>query len=240
MEIFGLSDKGMKRTNNEDSFIISSRGNYALIADGMGGHLGGEVASSMCTDHLSRFFDVEFTKPYKNVDSEESIKSEVIKINKEINLRAMETPELTGMGTTLAFIIELNDRIFYLNVGDSRIYLVRENKIVQLTEDDSVVHDLFRKGQITHAEKRFHPLKNVITKAIGTNANLTINHHYTDFVKGDYFILCTDGLSDMLEDDKILKVILDNKRPKRICEKLVHQANLNGGKDNITVVVCKF
>jgi serine/threonine protein phosphatase PrpC len=240
MEIYGISDKGMKRSTNEDSFVISARGKYAIVADGMGGHLGGEVASSMCTDRLSKFLDMHYSKPFNNnIDPEEYFKSEVIQINKEINKRARESIELTGMGTTLSFLMEFNSRIVYINVGDSRIYLVRESKITQLTEDDSVVNDLFKKGKITLEEKRFHPLKNIITKAVGTNAELIVNQYYTDFLKSDYFVMSTDGLNDMVEDDEILKAILDYKRPKRICEKLVSKANLYGGRDNITVVVCK-
>jgi len=133
MEIYGISDKGMKRTNNEDSFIISTRKKYAIVADGMGGHLGGEVASSICTERFSKFLDFQYSNSVDGVDLADHFISEVIKINEEIYQRSLSSSDLTGMGTTLSFLMELNGRIIYLNVGDSRIYLVRDRIITQIS-----------------------------------------------------------------------------------------------------------
>jgi serine/threonine protein phosphatase PrpC len=240
MEIHGLSDKGLKRENNEDSFIFNKKGKYAIVADGMGGHLGGEVASDMCTRRLSELINGQaycFTDYHMIAGC---LESSVVKINSEIHQRSLEEEDLRGMGTTLSCMIEFKGRIIWLNVGDSRIYQVRKEEIRQLTQDDSLVEELYRKGEITKSEQRIHPLKNVITKAIGTEAGISLKAQEAEYNKNDYYILCSDGLCDMLEDEEILKIILENKKPKRICMKLIRQANENGGRDNITVVVLRF
>jgi serine/threonine protein phosphatase PrpC len=240
MEIYGLSDKGLKRENNEDSFLVSKKRRYAIVADGMGGYLGGEVASSMCTKRLSDLID-NMAEPPSDINALKGfLENAVEKINDEIYQRSIADSNLHGMGTTVSFLIEYDMKILYLNIGDSRIYYVRNDKLVQLSKDDSVVGELFYNGEISKDEMRIHPLRHIITKALGTTTSVSFNAQVTDYLKNDYFILCSDGLNDMLEDTEILELILKQKKPKRICQKLIKLANEHGGRDNITVVVCKF
>lgn len=240
MELSGLTDKGLKRTNNEDSFVISKKWKYIILADGMGGHLGGEVASSTITRQLSKFIENSFPAVIYDPDAMLKIASEIDEINKSILKQGSENTGLKGMGATLSFLLVLENKVGYINVGDSRIYQVRDDKIQQLSEDDSVVNDLFRNGMISSSERRLHPLKNIITKAIGTDAGLSVKPQYADFLKNDLFILCSDGLSDMIEDDEILETVLKHRNTGRICKELINKANKYGGRDNITVVVCKI
>jgi protein phosphatase len=240
MEIYGLSDVGLKRENNEDSFRFSKAGKYGIVADGMGGHLGGEVASEMCTVSLSEMIE----KQLSSFNDPESVGNFLIaavsEINNNIFRRSREQSELHGMGTTLSCMVEFDGRVILMNVGDSRIYRVRKGEISQVTQDDSIVWELFLKGEITRWEQRVHPLKNVITKAIGTERDINLSVEEMEYLPDDYYILCTDGLTDMLEDEEILKITTENKKPAKICRKLIKQANQNGGRDNITVVVVKL
>lgn len=238
MELFGKSDKGLKRENNEDNFFFSKKGRYAIVADGMGGHLGGEIASAMCTDLLSNFINNIVNDPRGKIDVQSLIESELATINKRIYQSSLDDKKLSGMGTTLSFLMEYNGRILYLNVGDSRIYQVRDKKITQITTDDSLVNELYSKGEITKEEQRFHPLKNVITRAIGTSSIITVTVREIEYKKNDCYILCSDGLSDMIQDEEILKVVDKYKKPERICVELINLANKYGGVDNITAVIC--
>ena len=237
MKIAVISDKGRKRENNEDSYFINKKIKFAIVADGMGGHQAGEKASKLCVQLISEAMenDLKFIKDENKL--KDFMKKTILKMNDEIYNKSTEDHNLKGMGTTLSFIYKLDNKILYSNVGDSRIYLIRNNEIEQITLDDSVVAELISKGEITREEVKNHPLRHMITKAIGTTKGLVSEIQFKEYQKMDYFLLCTDGLTDMLEDDDILNTVIKNKRPHKICKELVRKANENGGNDNITAVV---
>jgi len=194
----------------------------------------------MCTDRISELIDSGKESYFDMHSLKTFLKCVTEKTNYEIYQRSMQEDNLRGMGTTLSLLMEYNRKVIILNVGDSRIYLIRNNKIIQLSKDDSVVGDLFNKGEISKNELRTHPLRHVLTKAVGTTSSLSFNIQDYDCLKNDYFILCTDGLNEMMEDTEILELILQQKKTNRICQKLIQRANEYGGIDNITVVVYKF
>lgn len=240
MEIQGLSDKGLQRENNEDSFYINQKMKVAIVADGMGGRLGGEVASEMCTSMLSITIEKNRASITDPDTLAEFLISSFIEVNKAIYDRSKNDISLKGMGSTLSLLMEFDNEMLIINIGDSRIYRLRDKAITQLTKDDSLVNELFEKGEITKETMRMHPLKNVITKSMGTNPIIPIAAQWVNILPGDYYILCSDGLTDMLMDYEICEIVIDGRKPRKICKKLINKANEYGGRDNITVVCWKY
>lgn len=240
MEIFGLSDKGLKRSNNEDSFYINKSNRFAIVADGMGGHQGGEVASFMCTSVMSSILEKQLKTKKENEEIKLLLQTALINVNKEIYERSMSDNNLHGMGSTFSFFLNNKDSGLYLNIGDSRIYLIRNQQITQLTKDDSIVAELYDRGEITKSEYSSHPLRHIITKAVGIAEDLTVTVHQSDILNQDYIVLCSDGLHEMINDEEILFHVKKNKTVRKICKRLVQTANDYGGNDNITVIAIKY
>lgn len=240
MEIQGLSDKGLQRENNEDSFYINQKMKVAIVADGMGGRLGGEVASEMCTSMLSIAIEKNRTSITDPDTLAEFLVSSFIEVNKAIYDRSKSEISLKGMGSTVSLLMNVDKEMLIINIGDSRIYRLRDKALTQLTKDDSLVNELFEKGEITKEILRTHPLKNVITKSMGTNPVIPVESQRVDILPGDYYILCSDGLTDMLMDYEICEIVIDGRKPRKICKKLIKKANECGGRDNITVVCWKY
>ncbi len=237
------SDKGKVRELNEDSckVIIGKNGvpDTFIIADGMGGHNSGEVASRIA---------VEFAQEYlqNNAESfteEENILSEIEKLmeaaNSTVYQKSKESEENAGMGTTFVVTVIFNSKFYIGHVGDSRVYLIREGKIEQLTTDHSFIEELIKNGSLTREEAENHPKKNIITRALGCEENILIDTLSIGVNKNDTFVLCTDGLSNMLTGDEILSVIANNDDINVSCGELVRLANEKGGEDNITVIIIK-
>ncbi|TYQ15623.1 UNVERIFIED_CONTAM: protein phosphatase [Acetivibrio alkalicellulosi] len=244
MRFAAISDKGRVRELNEDSYkvITEHEGlpDAFIIADGMGGHSAGEVASSVA---------VEFAKEYilnrpEIFSSNESILDGIRILTEETNRavydKAKECKENSGMGTTFITTVVLNKKLYIGHVGDSRVYLIRDGNINRLTIDHSYIEELIRNGSITREEAQNHPKRNIITRALGCGEKVmvdTLDVHIND---NDIFVLCTDGLTNMLEEHEIMSIILDNDEPINCCSELVRLANEKGGDDNITVVVIKI
>ena len=243
MKIFGLSDIGKKRKNNEDSYLIEriemytdgkKKMLYVLgVADGMGGHQNGEVASRMVVERLS-------TLPFTYTSGgPSSIKKLIEYMNKKIYEENKEKEK--NMGTTLVgAILDENYMGYLFNVGDSRAYLYRKGNLLRLTKDHSVVQEMIDKGEITEEEAMTHPERHKITMAVGTRDSVSPDVFNVEFMRGDILLLCTDGVHDMLDDDEIKEIIKSNSKISELPTDIVNAANEKGGEDNITVIAVRF
>lgn len=233
---------GRVRSNNEDAFYVppASGGccELFMVADGMGGHRGGEVASRMAVKEVSDYINAHFSKDLNEDTIRTLINDSIIEANKKILMSAMEHEEWAGMGTTLTLVLFFRKKIFIGHVGDSRAYLIRDNDIIQLTRDHSLVWQLMEEGRLTMDETRTHPMKNIITRALGTERVLKPDFLEYDLEKDDIIIICSDGLTNMLEDYEI-KNIVCGRELETAADMLIQTANLHGGIDNITVELIK-
>ncbi|MGE5613403.1 MAG: Stp1/IreP family PP2C-type Ser/Thr phosphatase [Bacillota bacterium] len=242
MKFAARSDRGLVRELNEDSYRIISGSSGTpfvfIVADGMGGHNCGEVASKMTVEYIKNTVERGGFSLGSPEDVEEAFREIVIGANKAVFEASLEQPGTSGMGTTLTMAVIYGNKVTVAHVGDSRLYLVREGNIRQLTEDHSYISELVKNGTLTIEEAKMHPNKHVITRAIGTSSALDVGIMSFDYEEGDIFVLCTDGLTNKLEEYEILDVIANNE-PDEACEKLVDIAKSKGGEDNITVIVIK-
>ncbi len=246
IEVFGLSDVGRKRKHNEDSFAFDAEEGLFIVADGMGGHAAGEVASKITVETINEFIAAtrqkeEATWPFKynhELDfNSNRLAVAIEKANERVMSAVAAQPWLKGMGTTVVAGL-LNEKILSLaHVGDSRAYLLRDGQLSCLTDDHSWVHEQVNAGILTEEEAKSHPLKNVVTRALGGGPSVSPDLQELVFLPGDRFLFCSDGLTTMLSDEEIRDVALAEKTSKEICEKLIDLSNQKGGVDNITVVV---
>jgi serine/threonine protein phosphatase PrpC len=226
------TDVGRVRTINQDSFLVlDDRGLYA-VADGMGGHQGGEVASTLAVDALRATF-VGGTS--------DALAEAIEEANLRIHERGEADPDLQGMGTTVVAVAVVEDddggSLLIANVGDSRGYLFRDGDLTQLTEDHSMVADLVREGRITEAEAEVHPQRNIVTRVLGVYDQVDIDLWPVDVVRGDRLLLCSDGLFNEVAADQTASVLRRLSDPQEAADELVRLANEGGGRDNITVLV---
>lgn len=236
-----MTDVGCKRKANEDwlSHFESPNGLVAVVCDGMGGHVGGQIASHTAVEAIEEFMMVERTE-----SPAELIIQAIDAANEAVLRRATQQPELTGMGSTCVMLIVRDGKVYIGSVGDSRVYLIRNHRIRQLTVDQSYVQMLVDSGAITHEDAERHPRKNEITNAIGLSdmQPATVLPDAISPVAGDCFLLCSDGLSGMVSDHDIEKVVSrqsENTQQERV-EELVYRARRNGGLDNITCQIVEF
>jgi PPM family protein phosphatase len=239
----------MKRTHNEDNFSIIEESGLYIVADGMGGHASGEVASKMAVDSLKEFFaatanDPERTWPYKMDRSKGYEENRLITGIKLANLRIYESaqrdPRQRGMGTTIVAFFAVEDGIYVAHVGDSRSYRIRDGKIEQLTEDHSLLNDYIKMKRLTAEEIANFPHKNVIVRALGMKDTVKVDTRYEQPKAGDVFLLASDGLSGPVSDPEILEIVMGATDLKTAASRLIARANENGGPDNITVVLCRW
>jgi protein phosphatase len=236
----------MKRTHNEDYFSLIEDEQLFLVADGMGGHASGEVASKMAAETISEFYqrtkDEDATWPFKMDRSLSYIENRLVCSIKLANLRIFETScrdiRYKGMGTTIVSCLVAGDKAYVGHVGDSRVYRLREGGITQLTRDHSLLEDYKEaKPDMTEEEERNFPHKNVITRALGLNDAVEVDLRTYDLKSGDRYLFCSDGLSGHLDDDEMLEVTKDTSDLTVAVGELVDRANAAGGADNITVVL---
>lgn len=236
MQSSGITDTGSKRKNNQDSIFFSdepvgSLPNLYIVADGMGGHRAGDKASRMAID-----ITVDFIKKSSIENPIAILKRAMIYANNEIYKSANKDPDLVGMGTTMVAAVALDDKLYVANVGDSRLYVVN-NDIRQITMDHSLVEEMIRSGELERKKGRNHPEKNIITKAMGSRDEVVPDFFEIDMEPDDKYVICSDGLSNMVEDDEIRDIVVDYKDIKDAAKALVDRANYYGGSDNISVVV---
>ena len=246
----GITDVGQKRQNNEDNFLINDEVNLYVVADGMGGHVGGEFASQIAVTTIEEVIqnvevDPEATRPdWGALGSSVAIAGEKLKYairlaGKRIFDRTNDEPELRGMGTTTVAMLFDRNRVFLAHVGDSRAYLIRGTTVAQVTEDHSLVNEQIRLGLITREAARNHKLKNIITRSVGYQEDVEIDTIVRPVEKGDRFVLCSDGLSNLVDENEILEVIGSTPSAEAAAQKLIDMANGRGGDDNITVIIAQ-
>lgn len=246
----GITDVGLQRDHNEDSFAILQEHELYIVADGMGGHRAGDVASKLATEAIVDFFRAtaaeDFTWPFhfdSRMSEEENRLLTGIKIaNRQIVERSARSRECHGMGTTVvgALFNGKKGKMYIGHVGDSRAYRVRGGEIRQMTRDHSLVNDyLLAMPELTEEQKSELP-KNVITRALGMQEHVSVDLQGDDSSVGDFYILCSDGLSGMIEDSEILDIVSQAAGIDEACRKLIALANEHGGEDNITAVLVKI
>jgi len=244
LAFFGLSDPGKQRERNEDSLLIDEGVNLVVVADGRGGHLGGDYASRLavqtCQEVLTKIYgnaDTPREADPRRADPGRHLQGAVSTASHRIFQDALKLPNLRGMGTTVVALLVRNGTGYIVNVGDSRAYLIQKGGIRQLTIDHSLVTEQLQAGFITPEETKNHRLRNIITRSVGFQDEVETDLVVRRLIKGDHFLLCTDGLSNLVPDDEIWRTATRTRTatPKKICEKLVELANRKGGDDNVTV-----
>lgn len=233
VKVYTATDVGRVREVNEDSFAVIAPETY-VVADGMGGHAAGEVASRILIDTAKEILD------HPDVFySELVLKKAVLRANDAILARASEVPGYAGMGTTATLFHREGDHGLWAHVGDSRIYLLRGQDLCQITRDHSLVEDLVENGSITREEARNHPRKNILTRAVGAEENLLVDTGRLSVQPGDCLLLCSDGLTNMVNDAQIQEILQDG-HPMDKAAMLVQKALEAGGTDNITAIVVEY
>lgn len=221
------SDVGSVREHNEDSYLVKTP--LFVVADGMGGHEAGEVASNIAVTTM------EAHAPKST--SPEALAAAVIKANEAVLRGAQDGTGKPGMGTTLTAAFVFEDEATIAQVGDSRAYLLHDGQLQRITRDHSLVADLIEQGRLTEAEARFHPQRSVITRALGSDPHMQPDLYTLHIEEGDRLLLCSDGLCSMISDEDIEEILLDNPAPAHACDALVEEAIIAGGLDNVTVIV---
>ncbi len=236
VEISNHSDVGKVRTVNEDyfAFYTGKFGNVLIVSDGMGGYKGGFVASHLAVEAVKN----HFATLDNNIVPREELRKALQNANNDIKTKALEDIELKNMGATAVVLLRIREEVFIAHIGDSRIYMVRGDKIHQLTKDHSLVQQMVDGGLITAEAARNHPNRNIITQVLGSGSNNTpfIEKESISIFRGDYFVLCSDGLTGYLEDEEIKTIVLSHPG-QEACRLMVDIANKRGGKDNITVQI---
>ena len=247
MQVFGLTDKGRVRETNEDNFAIvgfdgaQPDAGVCVVADGMGGHKAGEVASKETVNIVSKELESYIGKDLISQNIKVLMVSAIKNANTAVRKLAEDSPTRDGMGTTVVSSYVTDDTVYIVNVGDSRAYIVNANEIKQLTTDHSLVENLIADGTITREEAKTHSRKHVITRAIGTEEDILTDVFEYKYQKGaDTLILCTDGLTEMLDDNEIFNIVNSTEYVKIAVQNLINKANELGGTDNITVIGVKL
>lgn len=241
----GKTDIGVKRTKNEDHFCSEEDLGLFIVADGIGGHAGGEIASTMAVEVIRDYVKMSmiekvqvFSEGNAQFAEETNRVAAGIRLaNQSIYESSQKDATLHGMGTTVAVALITGNKLSIAHVGDSRIYLVREHALFPLTDDHSVVSEQMKLGLITKEEAETSHIGNIITRALGHEKTVAIDLNELDIIGGDRIVLCTDGLTRMVSDDFILSTVTSVDTHEEACTILIDTARANGGKDNITVIV---
>lgn len=243
MFICACSDVGKMRNINQDAvyYVDDEKLPLYMVADGMGGHKSGEYASNLSIHVISRLYNEKREEMVSGeLEIPKFINDAFKAANETIVKEGADDDTIRKMGTTLTMILVKDGEAYIGHIGDSRAYMIRESEIVQLTHDHSLVAELLRSGSITESEARVHPQKNVITKALGTDSEINPDIYTKELKKDDILFLCTDGLTNMIEDADIKKRILMATELQEVCVMLTNEANELGGPDNITILMAKI
>lgn len=237
MEVGFKTDKGMKRQNNEDACFVMLPEKVFLVADGVGGGNAGEIASRTAVSEIASYIS---NNPIKNAINKYAIvnyfQDAIEKANSKIYEMAVKYKENKGMATTLVAVYIKDGKAYIANVGDSRVYLFRDDEFLQLTEDHTYVNTLVKAGILTEAQAAVDSRKNIITKALGADVTVEPDFFQVDVSCGDVLILCTDGLYDEVSEEELIGVIDSEVSMSILCNQLIEIANTNGGHDNITLI----
>ena len=245
LDIFGLTDEGLVRDHNEDFISCLPESGLVILADGMGGHNAGEVASELAVSSVKEALEEVLSPDIQDtcdIDFKDAVHESVIYANDEINLHAKTHPECKGMGTTIVLALFQNDKVILASVGDSRIYRFRKGELKQVTTDHSLVQEMIDNGYMSEEEAMNSTNRNLITRALGISEDVKVDVVQKDVELDDIYLLCSDGLSDMINDELIFSTLVKTRQDlKRASEELVHQAKEHGGHDNVSVILvaCK-
>lgn len=239
----GRTDPGMVREHNEDCFLIVPENGFALLADGMGGHLSGEVASAMAVDQVTQHLLNALQAPAANngAVTDSSVLEEAIKAaNSAIHSSSMQHPEQAGMGTTIVAVTFHDDRLTVAHVGDSRLYRYRNGELSQVTEDHSMVQELLRRGLISPEEARTSVNRNLVTRALGVDPVVEVDIKEETVQDGDLYLLCSDGLNDVLTDAEIATLLGQyGDDMEKATRQIILEVNARGGPDNVSIVLIR-
>lgn len=251
MDYFAISDTGKSRQNNED-YYLADKSNLFIVADGMGGHKAGEIASKTAIELFSSFFKKNYEDAVSKISPGKSdlTDNDIQKIlidaagaaNKKIYDLGSKNEEMSGMGTTLTALFILNNNAYVSHIGDSRLYLFRNDKLNLMTEDHTLVFQLYKRGVISYDDTFSHPQRNYLTGVLGENDISSLECFKFTLAPDDILLICSDGLNSMIKDSLIESILkkLKIKTAHDIAQKLVLRANKNGGNDNITVIILKI
>ena len=233
---YAMTDVGRTRVVNQDYVFsclepVGNLPNLFIVADGMGGHQAGDFASSYSVKKFLESVSLSLQRnPHK-------IFADAIRYaNRELIEKSKSNPELKGMGTTMVALTIIGDKAYVANVGDSRLYLMEES-LMQITVDHSLVQEMIKLGELSREDARLHPDKNIITRAVGAVRDINADYFEFTITEDSILLMCSDGLSNMVDDDQIAVLLKSAKTPEKIGKKLIETANRNGGKDNIAVIV---
>ncbi|MFZ2671310.1 MAG: Stp1/IreP family PP2C-type Ser/Thr phosphatase [Enterococcus aquimarinus] len=238
MEVYFQSDIGKRRKSNQDytaTFTNQKNQLLALLADGMGGHQAGDIASRQAVEEIGIAWEATMID-----DSEKAVQwflQHIQQTNQRIFEKGQSQPTLSGMGTTLEVVTLLDNHLALAHVGDSRIYLFREQRLIALTEDHSLVNALLKSGEITQEMAENHPRKNIITRSLGMPGSLEVDVAIHKIEDHDQLLLCSDGLTNMVSEPKITQILLEAASLQDASQRLIDEANAKGGLDNITVLL---
>lgn len=239
MRTYSITDTGKKRSSNQDFVYASDQpvgnlSNLLIVADGMGGHNAGDIASRCTVESMVDYIEkAEEKRPIP------LLSMAIHQANDLVVEKAKSDPALEGMGTTVVAATIKDGYLYIANVGDSRLYLIDQD-IEQITRDHSLVEEMIRVGELQRKDAKSHPDRNVITRAVGVHNMVKIDFFDVKLEEGDQILLCSDGLTNMVEDQAILRIIKESESLKEAASRLVNEANNNGGKDNISVVLAEF
>ena len=248
VKAYGLTDVGRQRQHNEDAFLVADEAKLFLVADGMGGHAAGEIASRIAVESISEFIvhtkEDDGTWPHAYDEQFTRTTNRLMAALRMANTRVLEAmrkdAKLRGMGTTVVACMADHGKISVAHVGDSRAYMIRNGRISRITNDHSWVFEQVQAGMLTEAEAEKHPLRNVITRALGGALSVNPEASEIDSRPGDLYLLCSDGLTGMVPEDQILKLVTANADDlEKACRQLIDVANEHGGLDNVTAILVK-
>ncbi len=240
IKISGITHQGMVRINNEDSISILDQLGVVILADGMGGHQAGEVASSMAVEMIKQYFSEIVGNPNAVPNGDNMLES-IELANTAVFELSQQRPECAGMGTTIVVCTFIDGKVIAGHVGDSRLYRLRDNQLEQVTQDHSVVQELVSRGFMSKEEANNSMNKNLVTKALGIEASVEADLNEQEYQSGDVFLLCSDGLSDVVADAEIENTLIENQQDiGATAQALVDQANAAGGPDNISVILVRI
>lgn len=239
--VAAATDRGCKRSENQDNYYVSPDYRVFVVADGMGGELGGATASKLAVEAVEDLWKV---KPPHADDKEEIhnwLVEAVSNANHSVWSVSINDPTVQGMGTTIVVAVQSSDSMLHIaHVGDSRAYLIREGKTIVLTQDHSVVMDLLLQGKISPEQMRTSPFRSYITRCVGHNHKVEIDRTPVEVKPNDRILLCTDGLPTVLRDENIGEIVLQFEAPEEICDELVQQVLSGGAPDNVTIVTIRY
>ena len=248
VKAFGLTHVGRQRQHNEDAYLVADDTKLYLVADGMGGHAAGEIASRIAVDSISEFIihtkEDDGTWPHQYDEHFKRSTNRLMAAVRLANTRVLEAmrkdARLRGMGTTVVACLADDTTMSVAHVGDSRAYLIREGQLSRITNDHSWVFEQVQAGMLTEAEAEKHPLRNVITRALGGALQVSPDASEIELRKEDVYLLCSDGLTGMVPEDEILRLVTtSNGDLEKACQQLIDAANERGGLDNVTAILVK-